>query len=450
MSREKSDYDVVVIGAGTVGSAAAYVLAESGASCLLLEADPEAVSRYAGEWMHPTVTELMGEFALELPDAARHHRAGDGFVVHPEDASEPIELPYPTDSKGFCCSHYDLSVGVREQAVDHEGVDYIPYARAVDVDPEGRVRYHLIERSLDREVEADLVVGAGGRSSVCRRALGADVPREIVTYMAAIGLDDVSLPREGYGHIFMGGPGVALGYRHAPDSVRLSLDVPAERRDLRSDGEALYEAFEEALPSNLREPLRREIDEDGVRWSATFFQPRTERGQGRVALVGDAIGLCHPLCAAGVAVGVLDDALLAEAYAEGDLQAYRDRGAAETRVPELMSCVIYQLLGTSKGSGALRRALYRTWRRDPAERDRTMRILTGAERSADAFVSSFANVGAQALVESGRENLREGGIGGLASSTTEFGDWMRWPLASLLPDRLARRVRPTSSVEAPF
>ncbi|MFB6264183.1 MAG: FAD-dependent oxidoreductase [Bradymonadaceae bacterium] len=450
MTEGRNIYDVVVVGAGVVGSAAAHVLAEQGASCLLLEADPDAVRRYAGEWMHPTVTRLMDEFGLEIPDAASDHPAGEGFVVHPDDGTEPIELPYPTDRQGFCCSHYELSTSVRAQAADHGAVTYRPYARAVDVDPEGRVRFHLSEENLDREVAADLVVGAGGRSSICRQSIGEDTPRELVTYMAALGLNEVELPREGYGHIFTGGPGVALGYRHAPDEVRLCLDVPSERRDLKNDPQALYEAFEEALPEQLRGPVRDELDRENLRWSATFFQPRTERGEERVALVGDAIGLCHPLCAAGVAVGFLDIALLAEAYEEGNLESYRERGAAETRVPELMSCVIYKLLGTTEDTSALRRALYRTWRRDPAERNRTMQILTGAARDPGTFVASFANVGAQALVDSGRETLRDGGMADLVSGAEGFGEWAQWPLAAALPDTVAERFRATSSVDSFF
>ena len=87
------DYDAVIVGAGVIGSAAAFALARQGARCLLLEAAPDAIRRYAGEWMHPTVRVLMDQLGLAVPEAARSNDAGAGFVVHPEDGSEPIVLP---------------------------------------------------------------------------------------------------------------------------------------------------------------------------------------------------------------------------------------------------------------------------------------------------------------------------------------------------------------------
>jgi 2-polyprenyl-6-methoxyphenol hydroxylase-like FAD-dependent oxidoreductase len=443
-----TDYDVVVLGAGVVGSAAAFALANKGAKCLLLEANPKAVRRYAGEWMHPPVVDLMKGFGLEIPEAAKGHRAGEGFVVFPEDGSAAIELPYPEGARGFCCSHEALSVAVREQAIAHPNVEYVESARAVDVQVDGRVRYHLAETSQDREVRGGLVVGAGGRSCVSRQALGSTVPRDVVSYMAALALD-VELPREGFGHVFMGGPGAALGYRTSPDEVRVCLDVPADRSDLRHDRRRLYAAFESALPESLRAPTRDAIDSGAIKWSATFFQPRTERGRGQIALVGDAIGLCHPLCAAGVVVGFLDVALLTEAWAAGDLAAYRRRGAAETRVPELMSCAIYQLLGTEQG-GELRQHVYHSWRTNPAERDRTMRILTGIARDASTFVSTFANIGAQAVAASLFRAPRGDASDGLLARTRALGQWLRWPVASALPNAVAQRIRPHGKIDAPF
>ncbi len=46
-------YDVGVIGGGPVGCVAALEFARRGASVLLLEANPRASQRLAGEWLHP-------------------------------------------------------------------------------------------------------------------------------------------------------------------------------------------------------------------------------------------------------------------------------------------------------------------------------------------------------------------------------------------------------------
>lgn len=454
-AKEWVDYDVVVVGAGVIGSATAYALAKAGKRCLLLEAAPDAIRRYAGEWMHPTVPALMKGLGLEAPKEAVANDAGDGFMVHPGDGSAAIELRYPDGERGFCCSHYDLSASVRAQAVAHPNVEYVPYARVIDVQRDGRVRYHVSDALADREVTAALVVGAEGRSSVCRRVLQPDRNRDVVSYMAALTLEgDVELPTEGFGHILMGGPGVALAYRVSADEVRLSLDVPASAADLRRDPEKLMEAFRPALPAALREGMERAFERKAVRWTATFFQPRTERGADRIVLVGDAIGLCHPLCAAGVAVGLLDVTLLAQAVRDGDIAGYRRSGARETWVPELMSCAVYQLLGGPEVSAQVRKAMFQLWRDDAQARDETLRILMGAERRPAAFVKTFARVGwrsVSALLEApSMRRLRAVRPGAVTERAKRLGGWLRWPVASVLPAAVVNRIRPDSTISAPF
>ncbi|MBC7174406.1 MAG: NAD(P)/FAD-dependent oxidoreductase, partial [Polyangiaceae bacterium] len=51
MSEFRVGYDVVIAGAGPAGIAAAASLAERGAEVLLLEAEPGAARRLAGEWL---------------------------------------------------------------------------------------------------------------------------------------------------------------------------------------------------------------------------------------------------------------------------------------------------------------------------------------------------------------------------------------------------------------
>jgi flavin-dependent dehydrogenase len=52
------NYDVAVIGAGPVGCVAALAFARRGRRVLLLEANPLASHRLAGEWLHPPAVEL--------------------------------------------------------------------------------------------------------------------------------------------------------------------------------------------------------------------------------------------------------------------------------------------------------------------------------------------------------------------------------------------------------
>src|SRR5690606_6748543 len=182
-------------------------------------------------------------------------------------------------------------------------VHYREGARVMGMDA-GQVVFRVGAEA--RRVAAGLLVGADGKGSSVRGSLlERDTPRA-VSHMAGVLLEGVTLPAEGMGHLFVGGPGPALAYRLDARRVRLCLDLPAVHG--RRDARALYHAFAEALPPALRLSFREALELRPVAWASVRLAPRVHYGAGEVALVGDAVGVVHPLCAAGITLGVLDAA----------------------------------------------------------------------------------------------------------------------------------------------
>ncbi|CAD6891946.1 unnamed protein product [Tilletia controversa] len=93
---ESPEFDVVVIGAGIVGSALAYALARSGRRVALLERDLAQPDRIVGELLQPAGVHALARLgisdALDGIDAVRVR----GYQVFYEDNNVPI--PYPTRS----------------------------------------------------------------------------------------------------------------------------------------------------------------------------------------------------------------------------------------------------------------------------------------------------------------------------------------------------------------
>lgn len=440
------EFDVTVIGAGPVGSVAAYALAQRDRRVLLVEANPRAAHRFAGEWLHPPGVRILEDLGIAPIEASANHGPGLGFVVYPDDGKEALKLPYVEGNVAQTCDHSELVQELRQKAADHPNVDYRPFVRAAQVES-GRVE--IKERGEPSEtVETGLIVGADGYSSVAREALDIDHEAETVSFMGALALEGFEMPHTGFGHVVLGGPGPVLLYRVAEDLVRVSLDVPEQQSGLRRDTDALYEAYVPVLPDEIAEPVGREIKAGNIRWAATHFRPHVHYGADGIALVGDAVGTYHPMTAVGMTSGFQDVACLVEC---DDIEEYRQRRAKASHVPELLSSSLYKIFrGGAEGASTLRSAIYDTWRNSPELCSNTMRLLSGDETRGRAFSLTYFRIAVRAFLRMASDEMRQQGVRGLARAFDAFVPWARWPLAPLLPDPVSTRLRRNSSIETPM
>jgi lanosterol synthase len=363
-------HDVAVIGGGPVGCTTALAFAERGARVLVLEANSRASSRLAGEWLHPPALAILRQLGVDLGKTV-DYQTGLGFVVFPEDGSPPMLLPYPGASTGLSLPHERL-VSTLRAAVRERGIEFLDGARATDID--GQTIEYRTPESVTARVSAATIVGASGRTGVSRRVLDVSVSRATCSRMAGVVLERATLPFEGYGHVFLGGPGPILAYRISSRQIRLCLDVPLSLSTKRDEPTALYEAYALALPASLREAFRRALFEAEIEWAINQMDPRRFFGRHGFPLVGDAIGHFHPLTAAGLTLGFQDARGLSRART---FEAYRGRRGAESRVPEVLAIALYEVFsGTSDETVEIRRAVYALFRQSEAERRRTMRLLS--------------------------------------------------------------------------
>jgi len=435
MNEASVKFDVVVIGAGPAGATAAIAQAQRGRSVLLLEANPNAADRLAGEWLHPRAVRVLSALGVELDASASPSDgtvggfdSGRGFVVHPDDGSEPVVLPYGKAGRGWSGEHRALVDRLRTAARAYPNVSYRCGARVTAIAGQ-RVTIRSADVACEQQVDAALVIGADGRTSVARRALGLAPETSTVSRMAGLRLASVELPRPGFGHVFLGGPGPILAYRITHDHVRLCVDVPP---GVSTDPATLHEAYACALPEDMRAAFRHALSNGQIQWAANQTRLRRSLGRPGLVLIGDAAGFQHPLTALGMTMGILDALELAE---QDDFEAWRSARRSSARVPELLASVLYDVFksGADTAQG-IREGMFQTWRKRSDERNRTMQYLAAEESRRWEFARSFARIAGPALVSLAGVALRRGDLRGGTAKLREFSRWGFWLARSMRSD----------------
>ncbi|MDE0387708.1 MAG: FAD-dependent monooxygenase [Rhodospirillales bacterium] len=419
-------YDVAIVGAGPVGSLCALAHARKGARVALLEANPKASGRLAGEWLHPPGVRILQDFGIGL-DTLPRSAAGKGFVVFPEDGSEPIVLPYLNGSQGLACEHALLVSKLREAVENEADVDFFTHARVNAVE-DGQLAYAT--NGTVHSLDAERIVGADGRASTVRQSLGLSTEPVHCSRMLGITVSDVSLPFEGHGHVLLGGPGPILAYGVANDCVRIIVDVPLDRWTRQDRVGFLTESYATQLPETLRPAFVEAVRAGQFHVAANQLRPRVTYGTPRRVLIGDAAGHYHPMTAVGMTLGFGDALALADGGSFRDFDAGRFRA---TRVPEMLAMGLYEVFADHRAEAvAMRHAVYRGLRTNSVYRERTTRILACEDRSVIemglAFFGTAARAAAVEIPLSYRQFAPRQGLKIFSALTVRLLWLLRWAL----------------------
>ena len=379
-------FDVAIVGAGPVGSLCALAHAQQGQHVALFERNTKAATRLAGEWLHPPAVALLKQHDISVSHPEQTS-VGEGFVVYPEDGSEPIMLPYPDESRAMIYEHAELVSDLHLALSEQPNVSFFKRERIRSVEAKC---VSLVKQGEELKIPAKRVVGADGRSSVVRQSIGPRNRRLICSRMVGVLLEGVALPVENYGHVMLGAPGPVFMFHLGPERVRIILDVPLNLWNPRERIGLLLDSYLPVIPDSVRPAFTEAICSGQMQVAGNEIRPRVTYGESDRILIGDAAGHYHPLTAVGLTLGFGDASSLATC---SSCEEFTKKRFESIRAPEFLAMGLYEVFSDYREEAALvRQSVYHYWRRNRALRDRTMSLLACENVSVTSLGFTFFRV----------------------------------------------------------
>ncbi|KAL0171446.1 hypothetical protein M9458_031757, partial [Cirrhinus mrigala] len=115
------DPEVIIVGAGVLGSAMAAVLARDGRRVTVVERDMKEPDRIVGELLQPGGCQALEELGLEGTVEGLDAHVVHGYVVHDLESRTEVEIPYPEQENsirgGRAFHHGRFIMGLRRAAL---------------------------------------------------------------------------------------------------------------------------------------------------------------------------------------------------------------------------------------------------------------------------------------------------------------------------------------------
>ncbi|MEM7053251.1 MAG: FAD-dependent monooxygenase [Pseudomonadota bacterium] len=316
-----TEYDLIVLGGGPAGAAAALALAQKGLQVALLDRVRPSTLK-PDQPLDPRVVAISpGSMAflngIQVADTLRHERIAEYRSMRVHAGSQALEFvaaEHGLDQLGWIVEIANLADAIWQVAARHDNrernLDLITPAEvdAFDLQPDS-IRLKLAD---GRSLSSQILIGADGARSRVRTTAGIEHRIDDYNQRAIVTHLNTSRPNSSvaWQRFTDNGPLALLPLTEGRSSLVWS--VPCERaEELMKLNDAAF--LEQLELSASNQPFGSFTDLTQRHAIALVRRQSQQMHQGRVALLGDAARSVHPLAGQGLNLGLADAAELAEA-----------------------------------------------------------------------------------------------------------------------------------------
>ncbi len=328
MTNEKDTTDVLILGGGPAGLAAAIALRQKGIDCLVVEAMEPAIDKGCAEGLMPDALASLRELGLNIAEQEGHRFRGIRF----NNLEHHVHADFPNG----------MGIGVRRTKLHRLIADR---AREAGVPVLWSSRARLLDsRSAlvnGKKISFRYLVGADGQASSVRKWAGlGGVQRENIRFGFRRHYNIA--PWSEYVEVHWGASGQVYVTPIAADSVCV---VFITRNPKLAQGDFL-EAFPAVAAKLQGVPTMSKL-RGGISANRKLRRVATQS----VALIGDASGSPDAITGEGLAVSFRQAVSLANAVEQGNLGRYSRAHQKIGRLPHAMSRLMLWMDGWPQMQG---------------------------------------------------------------------------------------------------
>ncbi|KAF3840194.1 hypothetical protein F7725_018911 [Dissostichus mawsoni] len=265
--------DVVIVGAGVLGSAMAAVLAKDGRRVTVVERDLKEPDRIVGELLQPGGFRALRELGLEGSVEGLDAHQVNGYVIHDMESSTEVEIPYPQGKDSIHCGrafhHGRFIMGLRRSAMAQPNVTMLEGTVTTLLEEDGcvtGVQFRDKETGDIKEIHAGLTVVADGCFSKFRKSLVAAKAQTSSHFVGCL-MKDCPQFKAHHAELVLANPSPVLVYQISSSDTRVLVDIRGEMP--RNLSEYMAENIYPQLPEHLKEPFMVALQNDRLRHPLT-------------------------------------------------------------------------------------------------------------------------------------------------------------------------------------